>query len=410
MSKQQIGLAIIAICITAALVPAIMYTAGWKLRDPASPTNAPDETAVTSPAWGNRLERVATGGLLIGGVIALGVASWRAWSADQQANAARDQVDTALQQVMTAQQQVRSAQRQADTAYQGLLNERYQKGAEMLGSDVLAVRLAGIYALGQLGRDHPAEYYVQVMKVLTAFVRHADPEQSPKVAEEDSTRVDVREAVAWIGANRDLAMEENAEYRIDLTGAYLRNANLIGADLSRTLLEKVNLTDAALWNVNFAGAHLWYARLEGAKLVMADLSGAELLNAKLSRAILGDAILIDANLTGADLSADAEWQDSSAATHLSGANLTRANLTGANLTGIWAPGADLTEANLLRANLSGVNLESSGNLVVTGLTQEQVDNAYWDGLHQPSFVNTLDGRTCKEIEPPKVIPPKEETL
>ena len=35
------------------------------------------------------------------------------------------------------------AQRQSDIAQQGLLNERYQKGAEMLGSEVLSVRLAG---------------------------------------------------------------------------------------------------------------------------------------------------------------------------------------------------------------------------------------------------------------------------
>ena len=39
------------------------------------------------------------------------------------------------------------AARQAETAYRGLLNERYQKGSEMLGSNVLSVRLGGIYAL-----------------------------------------------------------------------------------------------------------------------------------------------------------------------------------------------------------------------------------------------------------------------
>ena len=36
------------------------------------------------------------------------------------------------------------AERQAKTAQHGLLNERYQKGAEMLGSTVLTVRLGGI--------------------------------------------------------------------------------------------------------------------------------------------------------------------------------------------------------------------------------------------------------------------------
>ena len=35
------------------------------------------------------------------------------------------------------------AERQAKTAQRSLLNERYLKGAEMLGSEVLSVRLAG---------------------------------------------------------------------------------------------------------------------------------------------------------------------------------------------------------------------------------------------------------------------------
>ena len=54
----------------------------------------------------------------------------------------------------------------------GLLNERYQKGAEMLGSEVLAVRLGGIYALQRLVEDHPKQYHVQVMRLFCAFVRN----------------------------------------------------------------------------------------------------------------------------------------------------------------------------------------------------------------------------------------------
>ena len=49
----------------------------------------------------------------------------------------------------------KTADRQADTAQQSLLNERYQKGAEMLGNSALAVRMGGIYALQRLAEDHP---------------------------------------------------------------------------------------------------------------------------------------------------------------------------------------------------------------------------------------------------------------
>ena len=71
------------------------------------------------------------------------------------------------------EQRILVADRQADTAQRGLLNERYQKGAEMLGSKVLAVRLGGIYALARLARDdHSGDYHTQVMSLLCAFVRN----------------------------------------------------------------------------------------------------------------------------------------------------------------------------------------------------------------------------------------------
>ena len=59
-------------------------------------------------------------GLVIGGSVAFPLAIWRVLVADRQASA---------------------AQRQTAIAQQGLLNERYQQGAGMLGSDLLSVRL-----------------------------------------------------------------------------------------------------------------------------------------------------------------------------------------------------------------------------------------------------------------------------
>ena len=57
----------------------------------------------------------------------------------------------------------RVAELQADAAQQTLLNERYQRGAEMLGSEVLGVRLAGIYALESLAKEHPRQYHIQIV-------------------------------------------------------------------------------------------------------------------------------------------------------------------------------------------------------------------------------------------------------
>ena len=83
-------------------------------------------------------------GLLIGGAIAALLAMWRSVVAE----------------------------RQADIAQQGMLGERYQKGADMLGSAVLSVRLGGIYTLSRLAKEHPEEYHIQAMELLCAFARH----------------------------------------------------------------------------------------------------------------------------------------------------------------------------------------------------------------------------------------------
>ena len=117
-------------------------------------------------------ESVRNLGILIGGVLAFVFALWRGWVAERQAATAQRQAETALQQAGTAQRQAEIAQQQAATAERGLLNERYQRGTEMLGSDVLAVRLGGIYFLQRLAAEHPEEYHVQIMKSFCSFVRN----------------------------------------------------------------------------------------------------------------------------------------------------------------------------------------------------------------------------------------------
>ena len=71
---------------------------------------------------------------MIAGIIGFPIAIWRSIVASRQAAA---------------------TQKQSETAQHSLLNERYQKGAEMLGSDLLSVRMGGIYALQRLADDHP---------------------------------------------------------------------------------------------------------------------------------------------------------------------------------------------------------------------------------------------------------------
>ena len=365
---SKLGLVAVIALAAGALSIGLSYAVGLWPTDTGAPIYA--NGSAVPPSWADRLERFATAGILIGGVVALGVATWRARSADQQANAAQEQVNTALQQVTTAQRQVESAQRQADTAYQGLLNERYQKGAEMLGSEILAVRMAGIYALGQLGEDHPDQYYVQIMKLLCTFVRHPGEPDVPRVYEGDSARVDVSEAVAWIGSHRNHRVEKDAEYTLDLCEVNLRNANLTEADLSFTEMDYVRLRGALLYKVSF----------EGANMFRADFSSySDDYSPRLDSV---EAAEIDGGIY-----------------EIHRVDFTQTDLQSADFAGVTIIDAKFDDARLSGCILSGADLSKFHEKENTGLTQDQVNQAYWYGI-EPAFTGTLDKDTGEQIQIP----------
>ena len=125
---------------------------------------------------------------LIVGVLAVGVlASWWFW--DELRQSPRDSLSTIIRNLALvvggvvaillavwrsriAERQSVASQSQAEIARQSLLNERYQRGAETLGSNVLSVRTGGTYALQSLAAEHPSHYHVQVIRLLCAFVRN----------------------------------------------------------------------------------------------------------------------------------------------------------------------------------------------------------------------------------------------
>ena len=200
------------------------------------------------------------------------------------------------------------AERQANTAQLSLLNERYQKGAEMLGNRVLAVRLGGIYALRSLAEERPEEYHVQIMRLFCAFVRHPtewEPGQKPALDVRD-----VLEAIAFCSKS-NIELETNFRINFDgaklqgITWAHFREVNLRGATLSRADLSnslfpsELDLSEIVAMHVNFSNSYLAEVKLSGAILLSADLTGAYLNNAELSGVVLGQANLTKAVLRDA---------------------------------------------------------------------------------------------------------------
>ena len=129
------------------------------------------------------------------------------------------------------------------------------------------------------------------------------------------------------------------EFKIlSMRDADLRDADLMGANLSRSDLD---------------GADLMGANLSGADLMGANLSGARLVGTNLSRVDLADARLWGANLVSTRL-----WGANLRDAHLVGAKLLGANLGGARLAGVDLGGADLKHTELTNSIIINPNYES----------------------------------------------------
>jgi uncharacterized protein YjbI with pentapeptide repeats/YHS domain-containing protein len=165
-------------------------------------------------------------------------------------------------------------------------------------------------------------------------------------------------------------------------GAYLRGANLSGANMQRaylnlarlenTNLSGANLTDAIIFQAifdktNFAGANLTNARVIGT-LGAVDMTGVNAKNGRFGLDIgnqpMGqmkfDSVggkFAKANFEGADLNiAGFRFAD------LTGANLKNANLNRADLISADLTGADLTGANLTDADVDGAIFKGAKGL------------------------------------------------
>ena len=339
----------------------------------------------------SRSTTLRNAGLVIAGALALVFAVWRG---------------------VLAQRQAETAQRQSETSQQGLLNERYQKGAEMLGSEVLSVRLGGIYALQRLAAEHPEQYHVQILKLFCAFVRNPTGVMGGHLVDYDEDgepifglRVDVQEVMRAIGSRTDagIALERaDRSFELDLQNVDLQRCDLLSINLSEAILDNINLYDAVLNSANLCNAFLGNANMSNADLIEADLSSAHLSEACLSGARLSDSDLSNASLSGADLSnAYFDLADLTNAS-LSGADLSNASFSLAGLANADFSGANLTGADLEFAGLTGASFNGRKRLgdrrsPAIGLTQAQLDKAWSYPDNPPDLEGVLDAETGEQL-------------
>ena len=113
--------------------------------------------------------------MVLSAVLVLSIWCWDSWRGEESNGTANRNlvlIMAAIAALPLAIWRSKVAERQSETAQRGLLNERYQKGVDKLGSETPWNRISGIYALALLAREKPRDYHVQIMGLLCAFVRH----------------------------------------------------------------------------------------------------------------------------------------------------------------------------------------------------------------------------------------------
>jgi uncharacterized protein YjbI with pentapeptide repeats len=197
--------------------------------------------------------------------------------------------------------------------------EQYSRAGDLLASNRPSVRVAGVYAFGQLGRASRHDHRT-VTNLLAAYVRAEAPKKSKQGADPSQTPADIQSVVTVL-AERKVKYDPKDRFRIGLSHTDLRRARF-----SKAPFDKAHFRHSSLRGAVARKAHLRHADLDEADLTKAKLNGAHMEHAKLTKA----------NLTWADL--------------------TEADLSDANLTGATLIAADLTDATLHRARLPEATL------------------------------------------------------
>ena len=327
-------------------------------------------------------------GLVIAAIIALPLALWRSAVAERQADA---------------------AQRQSEIAMQNLLNERFQKGAEMLGHpDIGSVRIGGIHALARLASEHPHSFHLPVMQLFAAFVvdrTRTDPATRGKSAVSipfdgkepvgfdvghstddlyDLFRVadravgpvpvlakDIEEIMQTI-SQRDVGqavLERENDFRMNLAdvslpGIIFHNADFSYFDFTKADLRRARGWRACLSNATLPGADLSGANMHGVKFRDADMRRVNLTAARLEGSDLRDADLGLVDRVGQNLWRGKRFPSRLVCVRLTGADLRgadfgHADMRGASLGCTKADGAEFSRSIMVGADLRAASLRDA---------------------------------------------------
>lgn len=349
----------VALTLFAVAIGSYLAVLNWRLVD------SDDLSAET------RTSLLSNIGLLLAGLVALLFGMWRSWL----------------------------AQRQTDIAQRVLLNERYQKGTEMLGASNLTVRLAGIYALRRLASEHPNDYHLDAMNQFSSFIRHPRVDENIPTGEDHAPnairysddeirlRQDMQDVMDAIGtrSERGIAIERYDEFWLNLRGANLRGLffqNPEQINLSRMLITDADFSKVWLKGADLSDAICW--------------ANGRFVETRFHKANLSRIKLVRSNLRGAKFSGTEDEP-----TNLVGSDFTNSDLSHAKLYA-----TDMSEANLLGCDLSGAIFALHGAWPAQGLTQSQLNQAkhHDPAIGPPILTGVKDAVTGNNLVWQPIVP------
>lgn len=307
------------------------------------------------------------------GIPALILLWWRSTSANRQAQAALEQAQAAHDQSVLAQ---------ADS-----LTNLFLSTTDMLGSEVVAVRIGGIHALMRLTEQRPEEFHIRVMQLLCAFLNSPPPHPAHLPPSE---RADIQTILQALKRRSDIALEleEKQRFYIYLTMAQLSGSALRASKFARSHFVQTDLSHAYAESSDFSHSYLDHCDLRHGRFTACNFFLAHIFNSNLS----------DSNFQAANFHrASIHFVD------LSTSNLKYATLTQANLIAV-----NLKESELDMADLSGARIKTERKLKPSGkiddkevscvLTQMQLDKAAADPARLPDIDSgILDAETGQQL-------------
>ena len=246
----------------------------------------------------------------------------------------------------------------------------------MLGSDLLSVRLGGVYALDNLAEEYPEQYHLQIMRLFCAFIRHPNGSAGSAIvpiSEEPWPQYDHDEGVWREKVLQEVILQEVIAQEVATQD---EQQPLVREDVQEIINLLRKRSDKRI-------------ALEQQSGFVPDLRGASLQHANLARMKWDRAMFSNADLSYSNL-----YRTSLKKAILRGAKVPSAMLNETDLSGAMLADADLSGAILENTNLSGARFyDPDSRTMVRGLTQDQLDMARADSSNPPFLEHTIDVET-----------------